>query len=253
MPGASQALPTRVVITGAAHGIGEGVAVALAAAGSAVALVDRDDDGLEAVRRAVVAAGGTATTVVADVTQRASVDAAIAAAATAMDGIDGLVCSAGGFPRTRGVEELEDEEWHAVLDVNLYGAFACARAAFPHLRAGGGSVVCVASEAGRSPAWLTGAHYVAAKAGMIGLARHLAREGGPAGIRVNAVAPGTTLTDRVRDLYAPEQVARLEALTPLGRLAEVEDQVAPILYLLSDAAAYVTGATLDVNGGRLMQ
>jgi NAD(P)-dependent dehydrogenase (short-subunit alcohol dehydrogenase family) len=245
-------LRRRVVVTGAANGIGRGLVEALAAAGSDVAAADLD---LEGVRALAGSQGdGAVHPLAVDVTDPVSIKAAIDAAEEAMGGIDGLVVSAGGFPAVRRIEELTDEEWEKVIKVNLYGAFATCRAAFPALkRSGGGSIVCVSSEAGRAPGWITGVHYVAAKAGMIGLVRHLALEGGPSGIRANAVAPGTTLTDRVRTLYSDEQEEALATATPLGRLAEVDEQVGPILFLLSDGAAYINGATLDVNGGRLMQ
>jgi NAD(P)-dependent dehydrogenase (short-subunit alcohol dehydrogenase family) len=244
-------LPQRVLVTGAAHGIGRGVVEALLGAGSNVAAADVDFDAVSEL--AVEGGPGRVHPLAVDVADGASVTAMVAAADGSMGGIDGLVCCAGGFPRVRGVEELSDEEWHGVIDVNLFGSFACCRAVFPAMkRAGGGAIVCVSSEAGRSPGWLTGAHYVAAKAGTIGLVRHVAREGGPHGIRVNALAPGTTLTERVRGLYSPEQERSLAAATPLGRLAEVGEQVRPILFLLSGQSDYVNGATLDVNGGRLM-
>lgn len=252
IPTPSARLPRRLLVTGAARGIGRGLVGALSVAGCAVAAADLDLDLLEEVA-SEAADRGPVHPIEIDVTSSASVDAAVASAESSMGGIDGLVCCAGGFPRVRAVEELSDAEWRSVLDVNLFGSFASCRAVFPAMkRNGGGSIVCVSSEAGRTPSWLTGAHYVSAKAGTIGLVRHLAREGGPAGIRVNAVAPGTTLTERVRTLYTAEQEQALKAATPLARLAEVDDQLGPILFLLSADSRYMTGATLDVNGGRLM-
>jgi 3-oxoacyl-[acyl-carrier protein] reductase len=112
--------------------------------------------------------------------------------------------------------------------------------------------VFVSSEAGRMPVGVTTAYYAAAKAGVIGLARHLALELGPANVTVNVVAPGTTLTERVAALWDSERQAKIIERTPLGRLARLEDQVGPILFLASPAAQYMTGTTLDVNGGRLM-
>jgi 3-oxoacyl-[acyl-carrier protein] reductase len=115
-----------------------------------------------------------------------------------------------------------------------------------------GSIVIVGSIAGRSTSPFQGAHYTAAKAGALGLARHLAREMAPHGIRVNAVAPGPTATERILTSVPAERQERTAAGIPLGRLGTPSDQAAPILYLLSDEARYVTGATLDVNGGALI-
>jgi NAD(P)-dependent dehydrogenase (short-subunit alcohol dehydrogenase family) len=243
----------RLVVTGAASGIGAGVAEAAARRGDAVVMADLNATALAEVAGTLRDQGLTVHDVPTDVTDATSVRSLFERAATELGGLDGLVNSAGGFPRARTVEELGDEEWRAVVDLNLFGTFACCRAAIPLLRAaGGGRIVNVASEAGRMPAWETGVHYVASKAGVIGLTKHLARELGRDGITVNAVAPGTTMTPRVRSIYSTDRVEELTRLTPLGRLAELDDQVPPIMFLLSDDSKYITGATLDVNGGRIM-
>lgn len=243
----------RIIVTGSAHGIGQGVVRRAAELGARVAIVDFDRPASEALEEELTRAGRDALAVVTDVTNADSVEQMAAAVEGRFGGVDVLVNAAGGFTRSLPFDEISDADWRRVMDLNLYTTFACCRAVVPRMKAAGrGRVVNVSSDAGRMPTSVTAAHYAAAKAAIIGLTKHLALELAPHGVAVNAVAPATTLTDRVRKLYTPEVVAKLSALTPIGRLAEVEDQVHPILFLASEQARYITGATLDVNGGRLM-
>jgi len=168
-----------------------------------------------------------------------------------------LVALAGGSLGTpRDLVEIGPADLDLVLDVNVKGTFYCCQAVAPFLAAaGGGAIVTCSSIGARQPSPVTGAPYAAAKAAIGGLTRRLARELGPAGIRVNAVAPGLFLTDRLAARFeAMPEAERREVLDaiPLGRMPELREIVDPILFLASDAASFITGITLDVNGGRYL-
>jgi 3-oxoacyl-[acyl-carrier protein] reductase len=167
--------------------------------------------------------------------------------------VDVLVNNAGGFAVIRRTEEIPEEEWDAILRLNLTSTFLCSKAVLPIMRRqGSGRIVNLSSVVGRAGAVLVTSHYAAAKAGILGFTRHLAREVAAAGIAVNAVAPGTTATERFRALRSAEETRRLAESVPLRRIAEPDEIAACVLFLASDAARYITGATLDVNGGLLM-
>jgi 3-oxoacyl-[acyl-carrier protein] reductase len=241
----------RVVVTGAAQGLGRAFVIHLAAAGARVVAADVRE---EALAETCARAGGEGVVpAVTDVGSPGATAALGAVAAEAFGGVDALVNNAGvveGLTR-RPFDEIPDDEWDHVFRVNVKGAWLCARALVPMMReAGGGSIVNLASEAA-----LTGsaglAHYVASKAAVGGLTRALARELGPAGIRVNALAPGFIDTEGTRALAGGEPYDA--SATPLDRVGEPTDLLGALTFLLSDASAFVTGQTLLVNGGRVLQ
>ncbi|HET7041139.1 MAG TPA: SDR family NAD(P)-dependent oxidoreductase, partial [Gemmatimonadales bacterium] len=165
---------------------------------------------------------------------------------------DILACIAGVL-RTSAVEQISEAEWDLVLDVNLKGVFLCAQAVIPQMKARrAGKIVILASLAGRATSTLGGAHYTASKAGVLGLGRHLARELAPFNINVNAINPGIIDTPMVQANTPPERMERVLASIPFGRLGTPEEVADLIVFLASDAAAYITGAAVDIHGGELI-
>jgi len=238
------------IVTGASQGIGETIARELAAEGARVVLVDVQKDKLEAVAASIGAAGGLAEARVVDVGDTAAVEAVVAAVVAAHGRIDHLVNNA-GITRDTLLMRMKEEDWDAVLRVNLKGAFNFSRAVLRTMIAARyGRIVNIASVAG-----LMGnagqANYAASKAGVIALAKSLAREVGSRGITVNAVAPGfiaTAMTD-----VLPEEVkkAYLEII-PLKKFGLPKDVASAVKFLVSDEAAYITGQVVSVNGGMYM-
>jgi NAD(P)-dependent dehydrogenase (short-subunit alcohol dehydrogenase family) len=238
------------VVTGAGAGIGRATALALAEVGAVVHALDRD---AERAAETAAAAGGTAHAV--DVSDETGVEAAMAAVVERSGRLDLLVNNAGTAIR-RATLDLPLADWERVIAVNLTGVFLCARAAARHMIAqGGGAIVNMASIMGLSGGGLyPNISYQSSKGAVVNLTRALAVEWARQGVRVNAVAPTWVRTDFIRPLLAqPELVARIEAMTPLGRLAEPEDVVGAVLFLASPAAAMITGHTLPVDGGFLAQ
>ena len=242
-----------VVITGAAQGIGAETARAFAAQKAHVALLDIDEGGAKKVVQEITADGGRALVICTDVTDEVSVAKAIAGTVSEFGGIDVVINSAGGYKRLASVEDMPVEEWDRTIALNLRGTFLVCRAAIPHLKQSpAGRIINVSSISGRTVHVASSPAYGASKAGVIQLTRFLAYELGPANITANAIAPITTLTPRVAALRTKEEVERIAALVPLKRLAVPADHAQAMLFLASDAAAYINGVALDVNGGRIM-
>jgi NAD(P)-dependent dehydrogenase (short-subunit alcohol dehydrogenase family) len=231
------------VVTGAAQGIGRALAAGLGEAGARVALIDLKDD----VRDA--AAELDAFAQVADITDAEAVTAAVDAVAEEFGRLDFLVNNA-GVRLIEPIMEMSVDGWRRTLDVNLTGAFNCIRAAVPHmLRAGRGRIVNVASVAGIL-AFKNRAPYNVSKAGIIALTKSVAQELAEQGIACNAVAPGVIETPLTREYFTdPELAPKIKASTPLGRWGQPDDLVGPVVFLCSDAAEFVHGETLAVDGG----
>lgn len=241
-----------VLVTGGASGIGLAAATAFAGRGAHAVLADRDIEAAGAAAEALRQAGGRASAVALDVTDEAAVVDAFAGVGARLGRLDVLVNNAGLSIR-KGITELQLADWEKVFAVNVTGAFLCARAAVPLLKAQGGAIVNVASIMGLSGGGTyPNPAYQASKGAIVNFTRGLAVELAPAGVRVNAVAPTWVRTPFIAPLLQdPERLAELEALMPLGRLAEPEEVADAILFLASPMAAMTTGHTLPVDGGFL--
>ncbi len=239
------------VVTGASGGIGSRIAVALAREGAAVIVhYAHRREAAEAVVAEIAALGGRARAVAADLASPEQAAAVVAAATDTFGRLDILVNNA-GTTRDGLVLRMTDADWQEVLATNLSGAFYCIRAALREfLRQRSGRIINVASAAGQAGD-AGQANYVAAKAGLIGLTRAVAREVGSRGITVNAVAPGYIAAGMTERL-PPEVTARYLQQIPLGRAGTPEEVAAAVVFLASEAAAYITGQVLNVDGGMIM-
>jgi 3-oxoacyl-[acyl-carrier protein] reductase len=238
------------VITGASRGIGRSIALALAAQGATIVAVDMDQASTEAVVAELQAVGGKALAVVGNVTVSADVERMIDAATEAFGRVDILVNNA-GITRDGLLMRMKDEDWDAVLNVNLKGAFLCTRAVFKVMsKQRYGRIINIASVVGQMGN-AGQANYCASKAGLIGLTKSNAREMAKRSITVNAVAPGfiaTAMTDALSDKVRTELTAQI----PLERLGSADDIANAVVFLASEAAGYITGHVLSVNGGMYM-
>jgi 3-oxoacyl-[acyl-carrier protein] reductase len=244
-----------VLVTAGVAGIGGGVTRAFAQHGADVVVADLDGPGLARLELELAELGIGVLARRVDATDSAAIDRLVAEAVERFGGIDILVSAAGGYSGPRGITDVSDEEWESGMALNVTTAFKAIRAVTPVMRtAGRGRIIVLSSASGRQPSMATSSvvYYAAGKAALLGLMRQSAIELGPHGITVNAVAPGTTYTPRLARFRSRDTFEAINRQVPLGRISEVEDQVGPILFLASDAAGYVNGATLDVNGGRLM-
>jgi 3-oxoacyl-[acyl-carrier protein] reductase len=238
------------LVTGASRGIGEAIAIALAKAGAKVVGTATSEAGAARITQAIADAGGQGAGRVLDVRDAAACAALVEAVGGQFGPVSILVNNA-GITRDNLLMRMKDEEWDDIQSTNLKSAFVLSRAVMRGMmKARAGRIVNISSVVGH-----TGnpgqANYAAAKAGLAGFSKSLAREIGSRGITVNCVAPGFIETDMTRAL-AEEQVKKLVENVPLGRLGRVEDVAGAVLYLVSPQASYVTGTTLHVNGGMYM-
>jgi NAD(P)-dependent dehydrogenase (short-subunit alcohol dehydrogenase family) len=239
------------IVTGASRGIGEAIAVAFAEAGARVVLASRKQQDLDRVAARITAAGGQALALAAHTGKAHDVERLVAAAAERFGGVDVLVNNAATNPYFGPLLDTPEAAWDKTFEVNLKGSFTAARAVIRHLRArgAGGSIVNVASVAGLRAAPFQGC-YGMTKAALISMTQTLAAEVGPAGVRVNAIAPGLVETRFAAAIVGNDSLRQhVVGRTPLGRHAQPSEIVGAALFLASDAASYVNGHTLVVDGG----
>jgi NAD(P)-dependent dehydrogenase (short-subunit alcohol dehydrogenase family) len=240
------------IVTGAGQGIGEAYAKGLAAEGAHVVIAELNEAQGTRVAEEIAGAGGLATFVRVDVSAPESVEAMAKAAATTCGGIDYLVNNAAIY---HGMElaPLLTVDWayyKKFMDVNMHGALLCTRACVPSMRErGGGAIVNQSSTA----AWMAVGYYGIAKLGLNGITQSLARELGPQKIRINAIAPGPTDTEATRTMVPEVFMKQILAQMPLARMAAPEELVGTCLFLLSDAARFITGQIVNVDGGQFMR
>lgn len=254
---AGERLTDKVVwLTGACGGLGKNFCKTFIREGAKVCVTDLDQSMITATVKELNSAANTMGAVV-DVCQRSSILAAVSKIVEHFGKLDILVNVAGGSLYTPSkVQDIDENSWDKVVDVNLKGTFLCSQAAADQFRrqGRGGKIVNVSALAGRWLGSLAGCHYTAAKAGVIGLTRHLAYELGPDGIYVNAIAPTITFaSQRTVDLWndrSEEYKEKIISQIPLRRASTPEEVAAGVIFLCSDEASYITGVTLDINGGR---
>jgi 3-oxoacyl-[acyl-carrier protein] reductase len=247
------------MITGAGQGMGLAIAKALHRDGSRVLLMDVSETSVADAAKEIDPTGTRAVGRRGDVTKPDEVQALVGELKALWGRVDILVNNAGGALHTPHVlDEIQEKDWNLVVDVNLKGAFLCCQAVIPEMvKQGKGTIVNMSALAGHWRASLAGVQYVAAKAGVEGLTRQLAYDWGKSGIRVNAIAPTVTLTgDRIQGLWnakSDEEKRRILSSIPLGRLGTPEEVASVVVFLASDESSFITGITLDVNGGRYLR
>jgi 3-oxoacyl-[acyl-carrier protein] reductase len=242
------------LVTGASSGIGAATAALLAELGAKVALgYFHNENGARQVCDGIAAQGGKAVLVRADVREANEARALVERAAAEIGPLDILVNNAGSLVKRMPLREVTVEQWDEVMDLNLTSAVVCAQAAAPHMvEKKSGAIVNVVSIAGRNGGGPGAGPYAAAKAGMIAFTKSLAKELGPHGVRVNAVSPGVIDTPFHEVFSTPEMMRNFASTIPLGRVGKSPEVAAVIAFLVSDAASYVAGETIEVNGGQLM-
>lgn len=241
------------IVTGAAQGIGKAITMRLAANGCKVLGADINPEALKALEAEAAAeiGDGSVATSVTDVSKVGDIEKAVAACADAFGSVDVVVNNAGILHSTP-VEEITEEEWDRMMAINLKGVFFLSQKALPFMKKNKwGRIINMSSLAGRMGGYANGLAYSASKAAIIGLSQGMARRIAEHNITVNAVAPGTTESDIIKQ-FSEEQKDKLRSMIPLGRLGAVEDIADLVLFLSSDLAGFITGAVVDINGGMYM-
>ena len=239
------------VVTGAAQGIGAGIAARLAREGAKVALCDLNGQKASQEAEKLQKEGLDAIALTVDVAKVSDIKKMIDQAVDCFGGLDILVNNAGVLDSS-SILEMTEESWDRVLTTNLKSVFFASQAAIPYLKKSKAPrIVNLSSLAGRMGGYETGLSYSASKGGILSLTMGMARQLAPFGITVNALCPGTTETDIIRQ-WSPEQITALKAKVPLGRLGSISDMAAAVAFLTGDEAGFITGLFLDVNGGMYM-
>ncbi len=240
------------LVTGGGRGIGKGIAIKIAEAGADVMIGDIDRDSAEQTAQELNASYERAVAVQVDVTQKESIEAAVRKVLEEFKTLDILINNAGIMFRTR-IMDISPEEWEKTLLVNLTGPFLFSQAVIPLMKKRGyGRIVNISSSAGRSVSTLGGAHYTASKAGLLGFTRAVAKEVASFGITVNAVCPGLIDTKMSRETTTKEEMQSFINSFPIKRLGLPEEIGDLVVFLSSEKASYITGASFDINAGDLM-
>jgi 3-oxoacyl-[acyl-carrier protein] reductase len=231
--------------------MGRAISQALADLGAQVVVNDLDEEAAQETVKKIRTNRHRAAAFQTDVTDAPGVQAMVDWTADTFGGVHILVNNAGVLYST-SVAETDEEEWDRVIAVNLKGPFLCSKAVLPHMRPSGwGRIINISSTAGKSVSTIGGAHYTASKAGVLGFTRHLAKEVASDGITVNAVCPGLIDTEMVRETIDKETTRAYADSFPVSRLGKPEEVADLVAFLASEKAAYITGASLDINGGDL--
>ena len=239
------------IVTGAGQGIGKALALVLSREGAKVVIADIHQDNAVAVKDEICAAGAMAVAIATDVSDEMSVEAMVEQCIEEFGKIDILINNAGIFP-VSSVEDMQEEEWDRVIGTNLVGAFLSSKAVASKLiEQESGRIISISSGRAFQGA-KNAAHYASSKAGIIGFSKALALELAPRRITVNVICPGITDTAQPRGHQSEEQIYAQAQKIPLGRIGQPEDLVGTAVFLASDAAAFITGQTIIVNGGSIM-
>ncbi len=243
------------IVTGAAQGLGEAIACQFANQGANVVILDIDEKEAHRVKGLLNSQNLSVDLLITDVCDSKAVNRAINKIIKKYGRIDVLVNAVGGFNKLDNIEEIDDDEWLKVINLNLNSAFYCTRAAFPSMKENGfGRIINISSGAGLAPNPHAPSYipYGAAKAGLLGMTKLLARDAGEYGITVNAIAPGTTLTPRVKKVRDAQSIENIASMNPMRNLIDPIDCANAALFLASEDARYITGITMMVNAGNLI-
>jgi 3-oxoacyl-[acyl-carrier protein] reductase len=242
------------LVTGASSGIGRATAETLAECGATVAInYNRNEAGAEEARKQIVSRGGKAIAIQADVTLSADVDAMIERITKEVGPIDILVNNAGSLIERLNILDLTEQRWDEVINLNLKSAFLCSKAvAGSMMQRRKGAIINVSSIAGRNGGALGSIHYSTAKGGLITFTKGLAKELGPHNVRVNAVSPGVIDTPYHQQFSTPDMMKAYAASIPQGRIGSPQEVASVIAFLASGASSYLSGETIEINGGMLM-